>query len=388
MTEILPDLALVSPTGVQKPHLEPSLTAAHKARVVFECFLSHGYVLAEPSLLQPASVFLDLSGEDIRSRLFVTHDAEGHELCLRPEYTIPVCRDYLSSGHAGAQAAYAYCGPVFRVRAGESGEFIQSGVENFGRTDFEAADADLFALCLQAANETGLKIKIGDTALLSTLLNQLDLSPFWLRRIKRGLAAGKPFADIFNLPPRGAAQDHSGVLKALEGVDRKGARALVEDLLSIAGISTVGGRSVGEIADRFLEQSSMKSDSGLLPEKRAILERFLSIAGHPDSASIKLRVLAKEAKLDLSDALDAFDMRNGFIAAHGIALEPIEFSTAFARNLDYYTGFVFEARHANASRPSIGGGRYDRLLKALGAPQDIPAVGAALWIDRLNGVSA
>ncbi len=360
-------------------------TASGTAHAVVACFLEHGYSLAEPALLQPASVFLDLSGEDIRSRLFITSDDQGHELCLRPEYTIPVCRDYLAGAHSGKPAAYAYSGPVFRVRAGESGEFVQSGVENFGREDFEAADADLFALCLQAANAPDLKIKIGDTALLSTLLHQLDLSPFWLRRIKRGLAAGKPLASIFDLPPRSLGHDHSGVLKALEGVDRKGARALVEDLLSIAGISTVGGRSVGEIADRFLEQSAMKSDSGLSADKRAILERFLTISGHPDSASIKLRVLAREAKLDFSDVLDAFDMRNGFIAAHGIALEPIEFSTAFARNLDYYTGFVFEARHTNADRPSIGGGRYDRLLKALGAPHDIPAVGAAVWIDRLNG---
>ncbi len=59
------------------------------------------------------------------------------------------------------------------------------------------------------------------------------------------------------------------------------------------------------------------------------------------------------------------------------------FSASFARRLDYYSGFVFEARHAAASGPVIGGGRYDRLLKTLGAKEDIAAVGAAIWIDRL-----
>jgi len=47
--------------------------------------------------------------------------------------------------------------------------------------------------------------------------------------------------------------EYQGVLAALESSDPKAAHALVTDLLSIAGITTVGGRTVGEIAERFLE---------------------------------------------------------------------------------------------------------------------------------------
>jgi hypothetical protein len=53
------------------------------------------------------------------------------------------------------------------------------------------------------------------------------------------------------------------VLAALAGSDRKAALALVTDLMSIAGTTNVGGRSVSEIADRFLEQSTLKG--GALP---------------------------------------------------------------------------------------------------------------------------
>ena len=53
-------------------------------------FEREGYARIEPPVLQPADVFIDLSGEDIRRRMFVTQDAAGAELCLRPEYTIPV----------------------------------------------------------------------------------------------------------------------------------------------------------------------------------------------------------------------------------------------------------------------------------------------------------
>ena len=51
-------------------------------------FAQAGYHRAEPAILQPADPFLDLSGEDIRKSLYLTTDANGEELCLRPDLTI------------------------------------------------------------------------------------------------------------------------------------------------------------------------------------------------------------------------------------------------------------------------------------------------------------
>jgi len=64
----------------------------------------------------------------------------------------------------------------------------------------------------------------------------------------------------------------------------------------------------------------------------------------------------------------------------------LRFGTGFARNLDYYTGFVFEAHDKDEpeGKPLAGGGRYDLLAKSLGAKDAIPAVGAAIWVDRLQ----
>ena len=164
------------------------------------------------------------------------------------------------------------------------------------------------------------------------------------------------------------------MLAALENVGKTEALALVEDLLAIAGISSVGGRSAGEIAERFLEQASLKAGDGVSAEKRRVIEEFLAISGDPDQASRRLRALATAARLDLSAALDAFDARLGFIAARGIDVSTLVFAAGFARNLDYYTGFVFEAQvpARTDARPIIGGGRYDRLLKTLGAGRTFP----------------
>ncbi|RFB78359.1 ATP phosphoribosyltransferase regulatory subunit [Methylovirgula sp. 4M-Z18] len=353
------------------------LEAAHFTRV-------------EPSILQPASVFLDLSGEDIRGRLYLTSDIAGAELCLRPEYTIPVSRDYLSGPMAGQVQSVSYLGPVFRMRVGEGGEFLQAGIESYGRMDREAADAEILTAALDAVHSVSaspLMVRFGDAGLFARLLEVMGLAPVWLRRIKRGFAQGKTLETIAQANGTASSIDHSGVLAALAGSDKQGARALVEDLLSIAGISSVGGRSAGEIAERFLEQATLKSGGGLDAEKQAILAKFLSVAGDAGQSSARLRALAGEAKLDLSEALDAFDARINFLAARGCDMARLSFAASFARNLDYYTGFVFEAHDPQRAdrKPIIGGGRYDGLLKALGAQGDVPAVGAAIWIERIAG---
>src|SRR3954462_12948486 len=100
-----------------------------------------GYARVAPAILQPAEPFLDLSGEDIRKRMFLTADPHGRELCLRPDLTIPVSRDYLASRLAGKAAGYCYLGPVFRHRQNEASGFLQAGIESFGRPDIAAADA-------------------------------------------------------------------------------------------------------------------------------------------------------------------------------------------------------------------------------------------------------
>jgi len=354
-----------------------------------EHFLAAGFRRMEPAILHPAAIFLDLSGEEIRGRLFLTADAVGEELCLRPEYTIPVCRAYLASDKAGTIAEYSYLGPVFRAQVG-GGERVQTGLESFGRKDAEAADAEIFALSMEAAEEAGgppLAAQIGDAGLFDGLLKALALPDLWRRRLRRGIAHGRSLSAILDGRGQGALAQ-PGVLAALERADHAGAKALVEDLLAIAGIDAVGGRTAGEIADRFLEQAALRSGELIDGDKRKVLESFLAVSGHPDEAARELRTLADQAKLGLGRALDAFERRSGFIAARGVAIEQTRFSAAFVRDFDYYTGFVFEARDPARpdAKPALGGGRYDGLARRLGAREDVPAVGAAITIDRLpNG---
>lgn len=359
--------------------------------MLMSLFTGAGYTAIEPPVLQPAELFLDLSGEEMRRRMFVTLDANGSELCLRPEYTIPVCRAHLAARNATTPAQYCYRGPVFRLRAGETGEFQQAGVESIGRRDIAATDAEMLGLAAEALDQLGIvaqRTVLGDVGLLEALLTALDIPAAARARLMRAIVAGEGHAALAEPEATDEAESgvirHAGLLAALEGQDPEAARAFVEDVLSIAGITSVGGRSAGDIARRFLASAGRHGDD-IASEARTILRRYLAIAGDPDAAAAEIRALTADAGLGMDQALDLFEERNGFLAAHGIDPAQLAFRADFARNLDYYTGFIFDiaADPDPAAKPLAGGGRYDRLARHLDPGQSLPAIGCAFWLDRI-----
>jgi ATP phosphoribosyltransferase regulatory subunit len=382
------------------PEAVVAMTSALKRRndALIASLERAGYLRIEPAILQPAAPFLDLSGEDIRKRMFLTLDAHGRELCLRPDLTIPVSREYLASSLAGRAQGFCYLAPVFRHPRTEgdgASEFWQAGVESFGRQDTAATDAEMIALGLEAAAHFGLaepSIQMGDVGLFAALVAALDLAPAWKRRLIKDFNHKLSLVhdlDRLCIASAQAPPEYQGVLTALTGSDPRAAHALITDLLSIAGITAVGGRSVGEIADRFLEQAALGGGKSLPQEMRALLEQFLAIAGNPEQAAAQLRAFAQPAGSAFDRALDLFESRSGFLAARGIDAGRIRFSTAFGRGVDYYTGVVFEL-HDPLDRIKgqlVAGGRYDGLLTRLGSMTPIPAVGFAAWIDRLGALA-
>lgn len=367
-----------------------------RAAALLAQFEAAGYARAHPAVLQPAEPFLDLSGEDIRRRMFLTTDAAGREFCLRPDLTIPVARDYLASAEAGAPAGFCYLGPVFRYRGDAPAEFLQAGIESFGRRDIAAADAEMLTLALETTAHYGLgepEIRMGDVGLFAALIAAIDLPAAWKRRLVKDFNRAETLEhdlDRLATEAESARPEYQGVLAALAGGDRRGAQALITDLLSIAGISTVGGRSVNEIAERFLDQAALNGSARLPQEMRDVIQRFLAVAGDPDDAAAALRALAADARLDMEAALDLFESRTGFLAARGLDVTRVKFSTSYGRGLDYYTGLVFELHDPGGAidRYLVAGGRYDGMLSRLGSAAPIPAVGFSAWIERLDAIGA
>lgn len=368
-------------------------TSSQRGSALLALFEREGYRPVEPAILQQADIFLEVSGEDLRKRMFMTQDGEGRDMCLRPEFTIPVCRDHLREHQDGAIGAYAYFGPVFRMRSGESGEFLQAGIELLGRSDTEAADAEVLALTAEAVALSGLaapQIRLGDVAVIKAAVKALGLAPTPARRLMRAISAGKGAEAVKAISPIGEAEGvaQPGLAAALQGQDAAAAKSFVEDVLAIAGISSVGGRSARDIAERFLARASEQQT--VPDEAQVVLARLLAVEGDPDNAATELRHISDAARLDMTSELDAFEARTGFMAARGLDVGAMRFSAGFARNLDYYSSFIFELHDPTpgSPKPVAGGGRYDSLLTRLGAQSPVPAVGASIWLDRLNGRAA
>lgn len=376
-------------TAARTAGLDPAKTNA-----VVELFKADGHALVNPPILQPADVFLDLTGEDIRRRLYLTSGTDGIDLCLRPDFTIPVCRHHLAQAGATLPAAYCYNGPVFRQRPDGLGEIPQLGAESLGRADTTEADADLLALSVKALETFGLGdslIRIGDETLFAAILEGLDLPTVWRRRLRDLFGETERLSAAISRMAGSVTSDDErrdvrlGFLSALEGADPQAAHAVVEDLLSIAGISAVGGRTPSEIADRFVEQAALTSGARGHDRAAEVLSAYLSLQADGANAADVLRGFAGDFSLDLDTPLGAFEQRLAAVEARGIAPSRLSFAADFGRRLDYYSGFVFEIHAANGTQegPLVGGGRYDKLVTLLGAGEDVPAIGFSMWLDRI-----
>ena len=63
---------------------------ARQNAAIMAVFERAGFDHIAPDIIQPADIFLERSGEDIRARTFVFSDPDGNELCLRPDLTVLV----------------------------------------------------------------------------------------------------------------------------------------------------------------------------------------------------------------------------------------------------------------------------------------------------------
>ncbi len=180
------------------------------------------------------------------------------------------------------------------------------------------------------------------------------------------------------------------LLTALSHLSEKEAHAALRDVLRIGGIDSVGGRSMEEIAERFLEQAAAMRAAGLPDELTGLVRRFLAVSATAPHAVEKVAGLAKEAGLELDDALQTMERRFDLIRQRKVPLETAEFATAFGRDMDYYTGFVFEFRAPgpDGTAKIAGGGRYDNLLTRLGAKKPMQAVGGSIWVERLAALES
>jgi ATP phosphoribosyltransferase regulatory subunit len=375
-----------------------------QARRLMAAFVRAGYERVEPAVIQPADLFLDVVGESLRARTYVFTDPDGAELCLRPDLTVPTCRLHLER-HAAADtpARYCYSGSAFRYQPAGAGrahprEFHQAGIESFAAPDRERDEAAVLALIVTALREAGLggvRLRIGDLGLFAALIGALDMPERWRGRLRHQFWRPEAFrAELARLSSgkaqaTGAADATADLIDHLDPADPVGAEALIVEHLEKAGIELIGTRSAAEIARRLLAEAADRRERPLPAETAALIEAYVAVKAPARTAVDRLAKLARSRGVDMSAGLHAFARRLDLIEQAGVSAGEAEFSAEFGRDLEYYTGFVFEviAPVLGPRSPVAGGGRYDSLLAEVGAPLSVPAVGASIHTERLLATS-
>jgi ATP phosphoribosyltransferase regulatory subunit len=354
-------------------------------------FAARGTERVRVPIIQPAEPYLDTAGEAFRRRIFMTRGEAGENLCLRPDFTVPVCRDHVAKAQQ-LPRRYCYLGLVFRQRTGGPAEFFQAGIEDLGEENRATADARALAdalagLAACGVDAAGLDIVLGDQGLFEAFLRALGLPEGWQRRLIRTFGHDDQLEAALKALASGGAARLDGVdADMLDLARQREEGALTRAIrrrMDEAGLPPHAGRSPGEIAARLIEKVTV-AEARLSEASLGLLRRFLAVDCPLSEAVERLRALADEAGLDLGRALTALETRNLALLAAGVDLNSVRYRAAFGRPIDYYTGLVFEIRVPGSDQPLVGGGRYDRMMTLLGATEPIPAVGFSLWLDRIG----
>ena len=369
-----------------------------QAQALMAVFAEAGYEAVAPALLQPAGVFLDVVGEALRARTYVFTDPDGDELCLRPDITVPACRLHLERQNGPRSIAkYCYNGAAFRFQpqgasSAHPREFRQAGIEAFGSRAREAADAETVASILAAVKGAGLrgvKLRLGDLGLLRAVLAAADMPERWRQRLMHRFwrpedfcaelrrLAGDPAAFLKTVPEK--------LLAAFDPGKPADTETRIARYLEDEGVEITGARSLSEIAASLAERIADAKADPITPETAGLIERYIGLAAPAGAVPVRLEELMRAPGFDISSAISCYERRLTLLEKAGVDLSAAEFSAGFGRSLEYYTGFVFEvvAPKLGPESPVASGGRYDSLLKAAGAREDIPAVGAAIHTERL-----
>jgi len=338
--------------------VEKSAVRAEAARLqaVFEAM---GAEVIETDILQPAETLLDLYGEDIRGRAYVTSDPVRGEAMLRPDFTVPVVQMHM--GSARSEARYTYAGEVFRKQedlAARASEYVQVGYEVFGGGDPARTDAELFVAFRDILEPLGLRAATGDIGLLTAAVASLSTTDRRKAALMRHIWRPRRFRAL---------------------MERFGAPGRVRTF-PWTDAPEIGLRSRAEVEERKAALIADAAEPPIAAGEQDILNDLLGLAEAAAPALDHLRALAADMA-GLAPAVDRFARRLDALAAAGVDVEALPFEASHGRtSMEYYDGFVFGfSASARPDWPPVAsGGRYDALTRALGNGRTEPAVGGVI----------
>jgi ATP phosphoribosyltransferase regulatory subunit len=339
---------------------------------IINVFKKGGFVLSEPDVLLDSEYIIQRSGENFKKLMLTFEDDTGKIMCLRPDLTVASCIKYLKE-NSKATSKIFYSGQAYRRSSNPKKKIIndQLGVEIIGSKKKTIDDEKVIKTILKSIDNTkigNITIKVGDVSLFEKLIESLIIPERWKLRLKRHFWRPQYFEDLLK-----RLETNSDVDPIAIDLDKK----KFSEMKNLDQNKEIANRKISEILSRF--DRKIKDPRSFLENKKIvkIIREFLKINCSIDKIERILKDFIKKHKLSNNILSDLTAIKN----LSKISYKTI-FSTNFGRDIEYYTGIVFEIY--NSSKKEIArGGRYDGLLKSLGSKKNISAVGAAINLNNL-----
>ena len=339
---------------------------------IIKVFKRDGFALSEPDVLLDSDYIIQRSGENFRKLMLTFEDDTGKSMCLRPDLTVASCIKYLKD-NSKANSKIFYSGQAYRRSNNPKDKVIndQLGIEILGSKNKSIDDLKVLKTITNSIEKIKIKntsIKVGDVSLFQNLIESLKIPERWKMRLKRHFWRPQYFEDLLN-----RLETNSDIDPVAINLDKK----KFSEMKNLDQSKEIASRKVSEILSRF--DRKIKDPRSFAENKKIvkIIREFLNINCPINQLDKTLKSFVKKNKLSNSVFKDLSTIKN----LSKINSKTI-FSTNFGRNIEYYTGIVFEIY--NSSKKEIArGGRYDGLLKSLGSKKNISAVGAAINLNNL-----
>lgn len=349
-----------------------------------------GYAAVDTPVLEQGDLFLSSFGQELWQNLYAFRLYQ-RDLCLRPEYTASICRLYLD--HYQQQSLplrFQYVGPIFRYEAPGRQRYrqhTQLGVELLGG-QASIADAEiLYQACdmLRELHIANYRLELGHIGVASGFIQRLQLDDHAARlllslmeqisRSEQGEQAAQ--ARLESLYP--VAEEFVGA--EAQQVDARNILALLNGI----SISFGDDAARSEIVERFLWKAGRAEQRRQILYALEFLRALHALSGPPPAVFTQIRDLLDHYQLDASP-LSELEQLVEVVKGCGVEDGQIALNLALGRGVSYYTGLVFEihARDEDGFDAQLcGGGRYDRLVKAVGGARNVNACGFAFGLERL-----
>jgi ATP phosphoribosyltransferase regulatory subunit len=341
---------------------------------IIKVFKKDGFILSEPDVLLDSEYIIQRSGENFRKSMLTFEDDSGRSMCLRPDLTIASCIKYLKENPKKNEKIFYYGQAYRRSKNKQKDKIIydQLGIEILGSKNNSIDDLKVLKTINNSIKKIKLKntsIKVGDVSLFQKLIESLKMPERWKMRLKKHFWRPKYFEDLLN-----RLETNSDVDPVTVDLDKK----KFGEMRNFDQDKEIANRKVSEILTRF--DKKIKDPRSFSENKRIvkIIRDFLKIHCPIEKLDKTLKIFVKKNKIKDSVFKDLTTIKNFSKINSGTI-----FSANFGRDIEYYTGIVFEIY--NSSKKEIArGGRYDGLLKSLGAKKNISAVGAAINLNNLK----